>query len=114
MDHTGLQNKKGYFFDGYNLLVGEISGEGSAYFKTLSGKVIYSKPMYGFGRTWSTGYKYDKWEWRDFEFIPYNIFSGLENYLSFIKDATYDELKMYFKLKDIMSTDDFIAHNIKF
>jgi|688.fasta_scaffold971249_1 hypothetical protein len=112
MELTDFENKRGYFFDGYNLLIGYIGGDGSIYFKYLSGKVIYSKPLY-FSRTWMHGYKYNNWDFNDFEFIPYNVFKDLKSYLSFIETANFNEIKMFFKLKDLMKTKDFINCNIK-
>ena len=112
MDISRVQNKHGYFFDGYNLLIGAIRGDGSIYCKHLLGRVIYSKPLY-FTRSWNHGYSYDNWNWYDFEFIPTNAFNGLDGYLAFIENANYEEIKAYFKLKDLMETEDFKACNIK-
>ena len=112
MDISRVQNKHGYFFDGFNLLIGAIRGDGSIYCKHLSGRVIYSKPLY-FTRSWNHGYSYDNWNWCDFEFIPTNAFNGLDGYLAFIDNANYEEIKAYFKLKDLMETEDFKACNIK-
>ncbi len=106
MDISRVTNKHGYFFDGYTLLIGFIRGEGSVYFKYLSGRVIYSKPLY-FTRSWNHGYAYDNWNWNDFEFIPTNAFNGLDGYLSFLDGANIDEIKAYFKLKEIMKSEDF-------
>lgn len=106
MELSRVTNKHGYFFDGYTLLIGAIRGNGSIYCKYLSGKVIYSKPLY-FTRSWNHGYKYDNWDWNPFEFIPTTAFSGLKGYLDFIDGANFDEIKAYFKLKDLMETEDF-------
>ena len=112
MDAITISNKRGYFFDGYDLLVGHIIGEGSVYFKHLSAKVVYSTPLY-FSRTWMHGYKYNNWDFNDFEFIPYNVFKDLKCYLSFIETANFNDITMFFKLKDLMKTKDFINCNIK-
>jgi hypothetical protein len=112
MNVTDLENKRGYFFDGSTLLLGYIGGGRSIYGKHLSGKVIYDKPLY-FSRTWRHGYKYDNWDWRSFEFIPYDVFKNIETYLKFIEKANYDEIKMYFKLKEVMLSEDFIECKIK-
>jgi hypothetical protein len=112
MDISRVSNKHGYFFDGFTLLIGYIGGEGSIYFKYLSGKVIYSKPLY-FSRSWNHGYKHDNWDWSPFEFIPTNAFRGLDGYLSFLEGANIDEIKAYFKLKEVMQTEDFKECGIK-
>lgn len=112
MNVANLENKRGYFFDGYTLLKGYIGGDKSVYCKFLSGQVIYDKPIW-FSRTWRLGYKHDNWDWSEFEFIPYDTFKNLETYLKFIEKATYDEIKMYFKLKEVMQSEDFINCRIK-
>jgi len=112
MTVNDLKNKRGYFFDGYTLLKGYIGGGKSVYCKHLSGQVIYSKPIW-FSRTWMHGYKYYRWDWKHFEFIPYDTFKNLETYLKFIENATYDEIKMYFKLKEVMQSEDFKECKIK-
>jgi hypothetical protein len=112
MNVFDLKNKKGYFFDGFTLLSGYIGGGESVYSRYLSGKVIYDKPVW-FSRTWRHGYKYDNWDFSNFEFIPYDTFKNLETYLKFIEKATYNEIKMYFKLKEVMKSEDFIECGIK-
>ena len=112
MNVANLENKRGYFFDGQTLLKGYIGGDKSVYFKYLSGKVIYDKPIFS-STTWRIGYKYNNWNWSEFEFIPYDTFKNLETYLKFIEKATYDEIKMYFKLKEVMQSEDFIECRIK-
>ena len=112
MNVTDLENKRGYFFDGFTLLLGYIGGGKSVYCKNLSGKVIYDKPLY-FSRSWRLGYKHNNWDWSPFEFIPYDVFKNLETYLKFIENANYDEIKMYFKLKEVMQSEDFIECKIK-
>ncbi len=97
-----VKNKRGYFFDGTTLLVGYIGGGDSVYCKFLSGRVIYSKCFCGGLRPWRIGYSYDNWDWRDFEYIPSYAFRGLNGYLKFINEATYEQIKYYFKLKDLI------------
>ena len=113
MNVTDLTNKKGYFFDGHTILIGYIGGGESPYCKFLSGRVLYSAPFCGsYMRAWSTGYSYDNWDWRDFDFIPHTAFSGLAGYLDFIETATMEQLKAYFKIKDLMKTEDFISSKV--
>lgn len=102
MDCTRLENKRGYFFDGTTLLIGFIGGGESVYCKHLSGRVIYSEPFFSGFRPWNIGYTYDNWDWSQFEHIPSYAFRGLEGYLKFIQTATYEEIKAYFKLKDLI------------
>lgn len=102
MDITQVKNKRGYFFDGTTLLIGYIGGGDSVYCKSLSGRVVYSKIFMSEFRLWRIGYSYDNWDWVDFEYIPSCAFRGLEGYLKFIKEATYDEIKSYFRLKELL------------
>src|SRR5690554_1781580 len=109
MELHKFTNKRGYFFDGSTLLIGIISGGESAYCKQLSGKVIYSKPFEGscFTRPWRVGYSYDNWDFRDFEYIPAYAFSkGLRGYLNFLEQASYEEIKAYFAIKELSKTED--------
>ena len=107
MDFTRLSNKRGYFFDGTTLLVGYIGGNDSVYCKFLSGRVIYSKPLYCGFRAWNIGYSYSNWDWSDFEFLPAHAFHGLYGYLKFLDEANYEEIKAFFKLQKLMETEDF-------
>ena len=107
MEIFRLTPKRGYFFDGYTLLKGYISNEKSIYARGLSGKVIYSVNMYGFGRPWNHGYKYDNWDWRNFEYIPTKAFYGIYGLLEFYNEATTEEILMYLKLKEVMKSEDF-------
>ena len=106
MDVTQVSNKRGYFFDGTTLLIGYIGGGDSVYCKFLSGRVIYSKPFFSGSRPWRIGYSYDNWDWSDFEYIPGYAFRGLDGYLKFIENATYEQIKAFFKLKDLVKEEN--------
>lgn len=117
MEVHEVKNMEGLFFNGFDLLKGSITSENendSVYFKRLDATVIYSKPLY-FTRSWNHGYYYSNWDWNEYEYIPTSaLIGGLQGYLDFIQSATYEQLKAYFKLKDLMQTEDFVECNIQF
>lgn len=76
---------KGVYFDGFTLLKGEKGSRDAT--------VIFDRYC-----CWRIGYHYENWDLYKYEFIPITAFEGLDGYLSFIKNASIEQLRMYFKI----------------
>lgn len=52
---------------------------------------------------WSTGYTYDNWDIHVMVYVGrYRNYSGLYGYLEFLEDATYEQIKAYFKVQELL------------
>lgn len=100
-------NKRGYFYDSNlkTLLVGYIGGEGSVYCKFLSGVVVYSKPFFDGSSPWRIGYKYNNWNFSDFEYIPAYAFKK-PGFMKFLESASNSQIKAYLEVKDLIGVDE--------
>ena len=86
------------------LFVGIITESG------LKGRVIHSgltQKMYDEGRyhsggPYSEGYTYHQWSMHDCEYVGnYRTYNSLTGYLEFLESASYDQIKAYFKTKEL-------------
>lgn len=102
-----IENKRGYFYNSRlkTLIVGYIGGEGSIYCKFFAGKVVYSKPFCGGSRPWRIGYKYNNWDFSDFEYIPVYAFKK-PGFMKFLENASNDQIRAYFEVKDLIGVDE--------
>ena len=92
----------GFFYSkGLNILmVGRITED-----HCLSGEVVHDGILKDDMRMacFRRGYKYGNWDQHDFEYLGHaSTYNTLEGYLKFIKDATEDQLKAYFKAKPLV------------
>ena len=68
----------------------------------LSGKVI-AHGFHNMFNAFNVGYRYGNWDQHDFEYLGHTAtFGNLAGYMKFIKDATYEQLKAYFKAKPLV------------
>jgi len=52
---------------------------------------------------WNTGYTYDRWDLHDVEYVgTLRNYTSLAGYLEFLETATYDQMKAYFKTKELL------------
>lgn len=70
------------------------------YHEQLHGMVIgHTISIPHWGHTFRVGYKYTQWS-EGFVYVGrLTTFTTLEGYLSFLKDATYEQIQAYFKIK---------------
>jgi len=52
---------------------------------------------------WSIGYTYNNWDMHDMTYVGrYRNYSGLYGYLEFLEPATLEQIKAYFKVKELL------------
>lgn len=75
----------------------------------LRGRVIHNGPTQKdidegrYFAAWSIGYTYNNWDLHEMEYVGrYRNYSGLYGYLEFIEGATYEQIKAYFKVKELL------------
>ena len=88
------------------LLIGIITESG------LKGKVIHSgltqkmcdEGRYHAGGPYSEGYTYNKWCMHEAEYVGnYRTYESLAGYLEFLETASEDQIKAYFKTKELFA-----------
>ena len=93
-----------------SLIVGIITENG------LKGRVIHNgvtQKDYDGGQydlsTFMTGYTYDKWNISDMEYVGnYRTYTSIDGYLEFLNFASYEQIKAYFKTKELLKNNKII------
>lgn len=99
--------QRGLFLTDLNtLFVGVIKENG------LKGRVIHSgltqkmcdEGRYFSGGPFNEGYTYDRWSMHECEYVGnYRTYESLAGYLEFLETADIDQIKAYFKTKELLN-----------
>jgi hypothetical protein len=88
------------------LFVGVITESG------LKGRVIHSgltqamcdDGLYHSGGPFREGYTYDRWSMHECEYVGrLRTYESFDGYMEFLDAATYDQIKAYFKTKELLN-----------